>query len=102
MTESARGQVGHGPDGEGRSRQRPGGQGPARPFDDLAEIVGAGNVPEQAALGNLVVGFIGPPQVPEKIIGLKESVNRNCQEEAGMKEKAGAGPFGPAAGAEFP
>lgn len=59
--------VGEGPDSEGDSRHVPDHNGIACPFDDLRKVVGAGNVPEQSSVWDLVA-VAGSFSQPDKHI----------------------------------
>ena len=83
-------EVGEGPDCKGDGRHVPDHDGIACPFDDLGEVVGAGNIPEQSPVWDLVTGAGGFPQPDEHIIRPDVVADAHTKDdEAGNKLRTG-------------
>lgn len=72
-------EIGGGPQGEGRNRESGGGEGEARPFEDFAEDIGAGDVAEQSALRDFIARFTGFAELDEP--GVRPKVDAHAQHE---------------------
>ena len=59
------------PDGEGKTRDRPGQHGPAQPFHHLTEVVGAGDSTEEKTFGYPIQRVLSmpAPHVPQYAVG---------------------------------
>ena len=79
------GEIGEGEQHEGEAAQRPSGDRPAQPFDDLPEVVRAGDEPEPTALRDRITGLTGSAQVNESVFDAEierepgEENQRTCQ-----------------------
>lgn len=81
-------QIGGRPDGKGEAGQRPGSHSPAKPGDDLAQIVGAGDPAVKTSVGDRIVCLARPAELAQRVVSsFVDDVTTEKEEQSG--EKAG-------------